>query len=186
MKTKKRNCSLFHMFFKLVMSWTYRRSRDKEKRNVHNWDLDIVRIQRYAKDKKIKWTFVNDRLFGAANFIQPPTLTNVLVAGDCDDFASSILGRYEEPHNAYLFTYFPKKVINAHTVPVFKLNDEKIVLINWGKTYLFDTVEEMLTYIEENIAKSPIKSCHFAQWSQLKYKYVATKLKKYQYLKDRE
>ena len=171
----KRNLGFKHLFFRVVMCWTYKRSRDKEKRTSHNNDLDLVRLAHYAKEKKAKWTFVNDGMRGLLNYIIPPVLTMITEEGDCDDYASCIVGRYEVPTQAFLLTYFPKNLSRAHTVALV-VTDNGIHTYNWGRSYFFSTLEELLVHYEK-YADSPIISYHIAQWNEKKFQYQVAKLK---------
>jgi hypothetical protein len=162
-----------HLFWDLILRHSYRKSKDKLEQPLYTDTLNMTRLQYFAKLKAQNWNYVSDKLWGLVNRIAPPTFSTEINEGDCDDYASAVLGQYEDIDNAYLFTYFCRPLIKSHTVPVFKLNGN-IVTFNWGKMYVVKTKQELIS-LYEKIADVKIKSTHFAKWSEKKHRYVMTK-----------
>lgn len=171
---------LLKPIFSFIMFLSYIRGRDKETPAKHKGNLDSLRIQIYAQKLRKNWTYQLDPIFGLLNTI-PPQSNSVLseYKGDCDNYAVAVLANYYSLKNGYLFTYFPKKLKEAHTVPIFVLPNERYMTINWGMTYTFSTFNQLLEYYNK-YSGSKIISKHIAQWNEKKGRYVTTKIKRYQ------
>jgi hypothetical protein len=163
-----------HLFWSIVLRRSYRKSKDKDKQPLYTNSLNMIRLQYFARAKAEKWNYKSDKLWGLVNRIAPPTFSTEIDTGDCDDYASAVLGQYENTDNAYLFTYFCKPLIKSHTVPVFKRRGQ-FVTFNWGRVYVVPTIRELIE-LYESLANVEIKSTHFAQWSEKKYRYVMKKI----------
>jgi len=164
-----------HLFWKLVLFNTYIKSKDKTKNLLFTNTLNMIRLQYFAKAKAQEWTYESDKLWGLVNRVASPAFSVELTAGDCDDYASAILGQYEDTDNAYLLTYFCKPLIKSHTVPVFK-HMGKIVTFNWGKVYTVSSVKELIK-LYEKMYQVKIKDYHFAKWNDDKHRYVLKKFR---------
>jgi len=163
-----------HPFFALAMRFTYWRSRiKKNKFYTHRGDYDIVRLKHYAKNLNQDWTYVPDKISGLWDHItpQPFAYNPENRIGDCSDYASNVLGHYESLLNGYYLTVFPKKITKAHSIPVFRLPNGKLMLIDWGRIYIFDIFEEIIMHYESKW-DTKIFSHHIAQWDNKKGKYV--------------
>lgn len=169
-----RNKNIRHIVALVSRYWFYFKSKDFKKREFFANDLDILRIQAHAKKLNESWTYEPDTFLGVkTDHIKPPMVASLEYDGDCDDYASALVGRYVDTNNIYVVSLHGKDKQLHHAVTAIKVND-LIFTINWGKTYVVHTVDELVELYEQ-LYDTKIYSCIFARWNQKKHKYVVVR-----------
>lgn len=161
------------LFFNLVMEITYLFSRPKKGTlNIERRIEDMTHLESYIKDLNRQWIYVYDKWYGIRNHINVPPQAAGKITGDCDDYASHVyqVGR---TYDAHLLTYFPKKISKAHTVTVFNLGQE-LMLVNWGRISYHIDVQSIKDNLEK-YAKSEMISMHWAKYDYDKQKFITYK-----------
>lgn len=159
--------------FWISMEISYRISKMKKYDFYSPVELSLKDTIAYAKELSKKWNYEWDPLRGMINTIHPQTGNHDIIAGDCDDFASVVLGHYEKPEDTYLLTYFPRKIYKAHTVALIK-DENGYTLINWGRVSHHKIFDEVLDNLEL-YAKSPLDNVYIAQWDYKKRRFKSLK-----------
>lgn len=172
---KKTIFKVLHPLLWLIMQISYLKSRVKDKENrIIDGYMDFIRIQQFARDVRVAWNYQLDPFWGLWNTISPPTTNELLREGDCDDYASVLIGRYIDTSKSYLYTYFPTDLRRAHSVPVFVLKDGSLLTINWGESYIVKTQKDLIK-LYEDIFGVTIFSNHYAKWDNKKGRFRWTR-----------
>lgn len=160
----------------IVMDWTYERSEGSKFTDPYinvAVDLDVLKDEVIHKIRNKIFEYIPDRWFGMSNHIKEPKHVKMHMYGDCDDWASYIMGRAIH-YPAYIFTYFRWNFFKAHTVAIVYNEDTyRWRLFDWADVKEFDTFELLCKYLEKKY-KMRIISRHIAKydWHNARYNKV--------------